>query len=233
MWRYQNTDNIYIGRFQDNNELYHYGVLGMRWGHRKTNYGKNAINNYKKVEKEKRKMAENNKTNSNNSKKKKMSTGKKIAIGAAVTAGIIAGVYAHKKFKDYKAELNRDNKKYSEYKKKVREIINNKKALDDKWEKEIYNVYTHPNPLTGELRGVPKARRRLREMKSQHLDSALREIEDLNRKTFSDNRKDMKKEISNFMGEKNRKKAINNLSNIKDKASENAKILRKLRKRRK
>lgn len=124
--------------------------------------------------------------NKSNKKSKKMSIKKKIAIGAAVTAGVIAGVYAHKKFKDYKAELNRDNKKYSEYKKKVKEIINNKKALDDKWEKEIYNVYTHPNPLTGELRGVPVARRRTREMKSTHLNFALREIEDLNKKTFSD-----------------------------------------------
>lgn len=31
MWQYQNTDNMYIGRFSDNNELYHYGILGMKW----------------------------------------------------------------------------------------------------------------------------------------------------------------------------------------------------------
>ena len=35
MWQYQNTDNMYIGRFQDNNELYHYGILGMKWRNKK------------------------------------------------------------------------------------------------------------------------------------------------------------------------------------------------------
>ena len=43
MWQYQNTDNMYIGIFQDNNELYHYGVLGMKWGHRKS-YGSLGAN---------------------------------------------------------------------------------------------------------------------------------------------------------------------------------------------
>ena len=31
-----------------NNELYHYGVLGMRWGHRKNNYLSKGASGYTK-----------------------------------------------------------------------------------------------------------------------------------------------------------------------------------------
>ena len=35
MWQYQNTD-----------ELYHYGILGMKWGHRKNNYSSTGIRSF-------------------------------------------------------------------------------------------------------------------------------------------------------------------------------------------
>lgn len=164
--------------------------------------------------------------NKSDKKSKKMSIKKKIAIGAAVTAGVIAGAYAYKKIKDYKA----DNKKYSEYKKAVREIINNKKVFDNKTERDYHDIFSQPNPFYSQSKGEKIAKALSRKSRSESLNYALRDIESLNEKTFSDNRKDMRKEISNFMGETNRKKAVNNLNNIKNKASENVKLLRKRRK---
>ena len=55
----------------NDNELYHYGVPGMRWGHRKKQTRTN---------------------NKSKKPKKKMSLGKKIAIGSAVTGVALVGI---------------------------------------------------------------------------------------------------------------------------------------------
>ena len=70
MWRYVNTS-----------ELYHTGVLGMKWGHHK------------------HKIATNNKNS------KKLSTGKKIAIGVGVGATIVAGTYFARRYYHMNADV--------------------------------------------------------------------------------------------------------------------------------
>ena len=66
----------------NNNELYHYGVPGMRWGQRRATT---------KVDKTSSKTKRKSETKTEKPKKK-LSKGAKIAIGSAVTAATLVGV---------------------------------------------------------------------------------------------------------------------------------------------
>lgn len=52
MWEYNRTENMYSANRNSENELYHYGVLGMRWGHRKSQSVMDARAAYKAANKE-------------------------------------------------------------------------------------------------------------------------------------------------------------------------------------
>lgn len=65
----------------NNDELYHYGVPGMRWGHRK------AVNTTSNAGKRNK-----NKTDDVSSKKKRVSKKTKIVIGSTITVAALAGV---------------------------------------------------------------------------------------------------------------------------------------------
>lgn len=55
MWEYNHTDNMYVGRYDNEEELYHYGVLGMRWGVRRASRNLSKANS--SGDKEKRQKA--------------------------------------------------------------------------------------------------------------------------------------------------------------------------------
>ena len=84
---------------QNSEELQHHGVPGMKWGKRKARYttDRQGFNKKLRAEKHKNKAEK----TSSNKQGKQWSTKKKVAVGAAATVAIIAGVYGAKKLRDY------------------------------------------------------------------------------------------------------------------------------------
>lgn len=86
--------------------LAHHGVKGMKWGVRRfqnkdgslTSVGKRRYGH----ESQKNGQKDAQQTSANDTQKKGMSTGKKVAIGAAAVAGVALAAYGAKKYVDYK-----------------------------------------------------------------------------------------------------------------------------------
>lgn len=114
MWEYNNTD-----------ELYHYGILGMRWGRRKASYTSKDHRRAKTLKKKKLSQLSNNELKELNNrqnletqyKKNNVSRGKKIVTGILVTAGTTAAAIGS--YNTIKGFVNGDGKKLASNGKRI------------------------------------------------------------------------------------------------------------------
>lgn len=119
MWKYNNTNNLYgDSLYHSADELYHYGVLGMRWGHRKNSNVMKAYNKF------------------NNAKAKAELTGSNSALKAREKAAFelidAKAKYAYDKKLNSKFVLTKDpNKRKAKAKKAMEKVYNKAGRQDD------------------------------------------------------------------------------------------------------
>lgn len=90
-----------------NDEIYHYGIKGMKWGVRRFQRKDGSMTSADK------KNYSEDRNNDNKKSQKKLSTGSKVAIGIGVSAAVATGAYfAHKYYKMNADDIIKAGKKF-------------------------------------------------------------------------------------------------------------------------
>ena len=162
------------------NELYHYGVKGMRWGHRKSRTSSGSGGRSSKSG-----------SSSSGSGKKKMSTAKKIAIGAAIVGGTALVAYGGYKLSERNfnkhlqsrdlanaiAKLNSDlYAKSLQKQSSINFAYKQQDSIKDYWQQETdyytKRVKNNPDWASRDIRGE-----RMRDEASKNLNAARERLD--------------------------------------------------------